>query len=118
MRQRFGVRGFDGRIFGRGDDTVGNPHRAQMSQFELFELVLLLKLDRQSPVEQFQPAVSHSAVPSPPRALGFAARDGSRAEASARAPERWPHTGVCARAKLIEDFNGDFDEYMVLPPGS
>ena len=30
---------------GRGDDTVGNPHRAQISQFELFELILLLKLD-------------------------------------------------------------------------
>ena len=23
---------------GRGDDTVGNPHRAQISRFELFEL--------------------------------------------------------------------------------
>ena len=31
---------------GRGDDTVGNPHRAQISQFELFELILLLKLDK------------------------------------------------------------------------
>ena len=39
--------------FGRGDDTVGNPHRAQISQIELFEfklfqfesfeLILLLK---------------------------------------------------------------------------
>ena len=27
----------------RGDDTVGNPHRAQISQFELFEFVLVLK---------------------------------------------------------------------------
>ena len=27
--------------FGRGDDTVGNPHRAQISQFEPFELELL-----------------------------------------------------------------------------
>ena len=26
--------------FGRGDDTVGNPHRAQISQFELFELFI------------------------------------------------------------------------------
>ena len=25
---------------GRGDDTVENPHRAQISQFELFELIL------------------------------------------------------------------------------
>ena len=56
---------------GRGDDTVGNPHRAQMFQFELFELVLLLKLDEQFPVEQFEAsraeaAVSQSAVACPP----------------------------------------------------
>ena len=30
---------------GRGDDTVGNPHRTQIVQFELFELILLLKLE-------------------------------------------------------------------------
>ena len=29
---------------GRGDDLVGYPHRAQISPFELFELVLLSKL--------------------------------------------------------------------------
>ena len=29
--------------FGGGDDTVGNPHRAQIYQLELFELTLLLK---------------------------------------------------------------------------
>ena len=51
--------------FGRGDDTVGNPHRAQISQFELFELILLLKLDKQFPVEQFEATVSQSTVPSP-----------------------------------------------------
>ena len=27
---------------GRGNDTVGNPHRAQISQFGLFEFILLL----------------------------------------------------------------------------
>ena len=43
--------------FGRGDDTVGNPHRAQISQFELVELILLLKLDKQLPVEQFEATV-------------------------------------------------------------
>ena len=32
-----------------GDDTVGNPHRARISQFELFELILLMKLDKQFP---------------------------------------------------------------------
>ena len=31
----------DGREFGRGDDTVGNPHRAQISRFGLFELKFL-----------------------------------------------------------------------------
>ena len=30
--------------FRRGDDKVGNPHRAQISQFEFFDLILLLKL--------------------------------------------------------------------------
>ena len=25
---------------GRGDDAVGNPHRAQNSQFELFEFII------------------------------------------------------------------------------
>ena len=40
--------------FGRGDDTVGNPHRAQISQFEFFELILLLKWHKQLPVEQFE----------------------------------------------------------------
>ena len=51
--------------FGRGDDTVGNPHRTQISQFELFELILLLKFDKQLPVERFEAAVSQSAVPPP-----------------------------------------------------
>ena len=33
---------------GRGDDTVGNPHRAQISQFELFELFLFILEIRQT----------------------------------------------------------------------
>ena len=41
-------------LFGRGDDTVGNPHRGQIYQFELFELVLLPKLDKRFQVEQFE----------------------------------------------------------------
>ena len=53
-------------VFGRGEDTVGNPHRAQICQFELFELLLLLKSDKQFPVEQFEATVSQSTVPSPP----------------------------------------------------
>ena len=52
--------------FGRGDDTVGNPHRGQISQFELFELVLFLKLDKRFPVERFETTASQSTVPSPP----------------------------------------------------
>ena len=55
-------------MFGREDDTVGNPHRAQISQFELFALVLSLKLDKRFPVERFEAAVSQSTVPSPPLA--------------------------------------------------
>ena len=30
---------------GRRDDTVGNPCRSQISRFELFEIILLLRLD-------------------------------------------------------------------------
>ena len=51
---------------GRGDDAVGNPHRAQVSHFALFELILSMKLDKQLPVERFESIVSQSAVPSPP----------------------------------------------------
>ena len=49
--------------FGRGDDTVGDPHRAQISQFELFELfelILSLKLNRRFPVEQIRGRSSDS----------------------------------------------------------
>ena len=35
------------------------------SKFELFDLILLLKLDKQFPVEQFEATVSQSTVPSP-----------------------------------------------------
>ena len=50
----------------RGDDTVGNPRRAQISQFELFELILVSKLDERFPVEQFEATASQSTVPYPP----------------------------------------------------
>ena len=52
-------------LLGRGDDPVGSPHRAQIYQFELFKLILLVKLDKQFPVEQFDATVSQSTVPSP-----------------------------------------------------
>ena len=45
---------------GRGDDTVGNPRRAQTLQFEPFELILLSKLGKQLPVEQFEATVSRT----------------------------------------------------------
>ena len=50
---------------GRGDDTVGSPHRAQICQFELFERILLLKLDKRFPVEHFEATAPQSTVPSP-----------------------------------------------------
>ena len=37
--------------------------RAQISQFELFELILLLKLDKRLPVEQFEARSIKSIVP-------------------------------------------------------
>ena len=51
--------------FGRGDDTVGNPHRAQISRFELFELILLLKLDKLYLSQQVPPPLLtlHSRIP-------------------------------------------------------
>ena len=63
---RLGRRAAPHPTFGRGDDTVGNPRRAQIRQFELFQLILLLKLDKQFPVEQFEATVSQSTVPYPP----------------------------------------------------
>ena len=53
---------------GRGDDTVGNPHRAHFSQF--FKLIILLELDKQFSIEQFEPTVSQSTIPSPPLRKG------------------------------------------------
>ena len=45
--------------------TVGQLSRAQIVQFELFELILLLRLDKQFSIEQFEPTVSQSTVPPP-----------------------------------------------------
>ena len=75
----------------RGDDTVGNPNRAQVSQFELFELkflnsafraqisqfelfelILLSKLYKKFPAERFEAIVSQPAVPSPLRTYSVA----------------------------------------------
>ena len=72
--------------FGRGDDTAGDPHRAQFCQFELFELILLLKLDKRVPVERFEATASRSTVPSPPpkHLASQFARAALRAEADTR----------------------------------
>ena len=58
--------------FGRGDDTVGNLHRAQICRFELFELFVSMKFELfelfelfKLSIEQFGPTVSLSTVPSP-----------------------------------------------------
>ena len=51
--------------FGRGDAAVQNPRRAESSPFELFELILLLKLDKRFHVERFEATVSQSTIPSP-----------------------------------------------------
>ena len=49
----------------KGDDTVGNTHRAQIHKFELFVLILFLKVDRQLSIDQFEQTVSQSTVSSP-----------------------------------------------------
>ena len=50
----------------KGAGTVENPPRAQIVQFELFELIPLLKSDEQFSTDRFEPTVSRSTVPSPP----------------------------------------------------
>ena len=40
--------------FGRGDDTVGNPRRAQSSQFEVVEVITLSKVHRQFSIGQLE----------------------------------------------------------------
>ena len=59
-----------GRYSEGGDDTVGNPHSAQISQFAVFERILLSKLGKQISIEQFEPTVSQSTVSSPPLNYG------------------------------------------------
>ena len=60
------VRHHVAQLLGRGgDDAVGTPRRAQISQFELFERIVLLKIDKRFSVEQFEATVSQSTTPSP-----------------------------------------------------
>ena len=62
--ERPGLRGRPTALYiGRGGDTLGNPHRAQIYQFELFELILCVNLDKQLSIEQFEATVSQSTVP-------------------------------------------------------
>ena len=74
------------RKFGRGDDTVGDPHRAQISQFELFELLLSSKLDNEFSIERFEPTVSQSTVSSPALRSGGAAPAKISGPAARRVP--------------------------------
>ena len=57
-------------MIGRGCDTVGNPRRARIWDFELFELMLLVELDKHFSVERFEAMASRSGVPSSPLSLG------------------------------------------------
>ena len=41
--------------FGRGDDTVGNPHRAQHSQFELFRAYPHVEISQTAPCRPSSP---------------------------------------------------------------
>ena len=79
--------------------------RAQISQFELFELVLLLKLDKQFTVEQFEATVSQSTGPSPPLRLAASARRRacgvSRCAARPRHELRYSYPYPCPK-KLYE----------------
>ena len=48
--------------------------RAQFANFELFERIILLNLDKRLPVEQFEAALSQSAAPPPPLSRAQAER--------------------------------------------
>ena len=56
-----------------------------MCQFELLELILLLKFDKQLPVERFEAAVSQSTVPSP--LLGAVRQERDRLAAEHEQPD-------------------------------
>ena len=57
-------------MVGRGDGTVGNTHRAQICQIEFFELIIVLTLDKQVSIEQFEPTASQSTVSASPLSNG------------------------------------------------
>ena len=73
---------------------VGNPHRAQICQFEVFEPILLLKFDKRFPVEQFEATVSQSTVPSPPLkgCLLFLNEDVRQRAGAGQRPRYFSHT--------------------------
>ena len=81
--------------FGRVDDTIGNPHRAQFVKFKSFELILLWRLDNEFPVELFEATVSQSTVPSPPLVL-LAVNEERRARDVA-----WPLAGLLLLLLLL-----------------
>ena len=52
-----------GPVIRMGDDTVGKPHRPQIYQFELFELILLSRLDKQSSSDSREQYLSQQCPP-------------------------------------------------------
>ena len=71
------------------------PHRAQIDQFELFELLLILKLDNVLFMGRFEPTVSRSTVSSPPLIGGPGpGRRGAAGAAGAEAARRGKRGGA------------------------
>ena len=60
--------------------------RAQIVQFDFVEFIILLKLDKRFPVEQFEAAVPQSTVPSPPRKVESGALHTIQADIALQGP--------------------------------
>ena len=90
-------------VLERGDDAVGNPHRAQISQFQLFQLILLSKLDKQFYLEPFEATVSQSRAPSPPSQVRLLGAGGARGLARAPRGRRQGRPRAPADRKLCYD---------------
>ena len=81
---------------------------AQIYQFELFELLPLLKLDKQLPVEQFEATASQSTVTSPLLNLVFLARlTNAQRVASSRQSAQLPNVAFTRRGKHVMEFEAN-----------
>ena len=65
---------------GRGDNTVGSPHRAQIVQFEFLGAYPRIELDDKFPVEQFEATASQFSLQYPPPFLHVHTRSPSPLE--------------------------------------